>query len=168
MAIGSSVQRAGTATHTFDLHGLYILLSEQNTPDTWHWGLYLHCGPNGWVYHITRVADGWFFDKHLSTNIIYSLSMVAALKIAVIEHPETIEALGDRLTQVPLMETTRFRPLTCRTWLLRAVNDLDNEGFISLKVGTTVENLETEAEGKAVRAARNRIRTVDNSSLSLA
>ncbi|OBT51282.1 hypothetical protein VE04_07259 [Pseudogymnoascus sp. 24MN13] len=168
MAIGSSVQRAGTATNTFDLHGLYILLSKQTTPDTWHWGLYLHCGPNGWVFHITRVADKWFFDKHLSSNIIYSLSLVAALKIAILDTPGILEALGGRLAEVPLEETTRFRPLTCRTWLLRAVHDLDTEGFISLKLGTTVENLEAEAQGKALRAARNETTTIDNSSFSIA
>ncbi|KFY92315.1 hypothetical protein V498_05038 [Pseudogymnoascus sp. VKM F-4517 (FW-2822)] len=151
MAKGSSAYNASKATHRFDINGLYILLSKQEIPDTWHWGLYLHGGPNGWVFHITRIADMWIFDKHLSPNIIHSMSMEAALKIAVLDDPRMRQALNDRISTVPLEDTARFGRLTCRTWVLRAIYELDTEGYISLKPGATVEELEAEAKGKALR-----------------
>lgn len=168
MAIGSSIQRASTALHAFDVDGLYIILSKQDVPDRYHWGIYFHTGPSGWIYHCTRVADSWFLDSHLSTNIIYSLSMVAALKIAIVDHPQMKDALKARIPQVPLSNTTRYGPLTCRTWVLRVVDELNIEGHISLKPGTSVENVEAEATLKATRAAANSTQTIDKSSFSIA
>lgn len=168
MAKGSSAYNASKATHRFDINGLYILLSKQEIPDTWHWGLYLHGGPNGWVFHITRIADMWIFDKHLSPNIIHSMSMEAALKIAVLDDPRMRQALNDRISTVPLEDTARFGRLTCRTWVLRAIYELDTEGYISLKPGATVEELEAEAKGKALRHVRDTPATIDKSSFSVA
>jgi len=48
------------------------------------------------------------------------------------------------------MESTqRFGSLTCRTWLLRALQELDDEGYVSIKPGYRVEDLEDEATAAA-------------------
>ena len=39
----------------------------------------------------------------------------------------------------------RWGPLTCRTWLLRTLSELDDEGYISIKPAATVEEVEEEA-----------------------
>ncbi len=40
-------------------------------------------------------------------------------------------------------------PTTCRTWLLQALQELDDEGYISIKPGYKMEDLENEATDKA-------------------
>lgn len=45
--------------------------------------------------------------------------------------------------------TERFGPITCRTWLLRALQELDDEGYISIKPGYSVEDIKEEAKDAA-------------------
>lgn len=104
----------------------------------------------------------------LYTNIIHSMSLVAAVKIAVVDDPRMQKALNERISKVPLEYTTHFGTLTCRTWLLRAVHELDSEGYISLKPGTKIEQLEAEAKRKALESAGGLSATIDKSSFSLA
>ena len=122
-----------------EVNGLYVLLSEQEVSNRWHWALYLHRGPSqGWTFHITRPTGFWFYDYRTSESVIYSDEVITALKIAVID-PDMHTILRDRLAQVPLEDTRRFGVLTCRTWLLQVLEKLDNEGHISITLGSAVE-----------------------------
>lgn len=135
--------------------GLYILLSEQELPQHWHWGLYLHkTQTEGMAFHITRPSDlyPWKYEARKIQNIIFSVSITVALKIAVVSG-DMHEVLQDRLAQVAIEENERFGALTCRTWLLEAVAELDDEGYISIKPGATIEQIETEAFGVAKQNA---------------
>ena len=149
----ASAQQSGPVPSTprlsLDVNGLYILLRDQGLENEWLWGFYLHRGlSDGWIFYVSRPADSWLYDHRTSRTVVYSLSIAAALRIGVIE-PLMHETLRDRIGRVPLENTERFGDLTCRTWLLRAVGDLDNEGYISLLRGTTVEDIEQEAMGAA-------------------
>lgn len=138
-----------------DIDGLYIILTEQSVDNKWKWGLYLHRELNeGWFFHITRGAgpdpDDWVYENQTLDSVIYSEDIVAALKVAVIA-PDMHEPLRDRLgtgpePEVKLEATQRFGDLNSRTWLLRALQELDDEGYISIKQRYTVEDLEEEAK----------------------
>lgn len=131
-----------------DENGLYILLSEQTIQYHWHWALYLHRqSTEGLAFHITRetAADPWAYEGRSVKNVIFSIKITAALKIAIVP-PDMHDAFSNRVAQMALEETERFKPLTCRTWLLQAVYELDNEGYIAVKPGTRVEDIEAEAK----------------------
>ncbi|OAA57235.1 hypothetical protein ISF_07156 [Cordyceps fumosorosea ARSEF 2679] len=132
-----------------DENGLYILLSDQDRKYHWHWSLYLHREMlSGSTFHIARpsAAVPWRYEDVEVRNIIFSLSVTLALKIAIIP-PDMDGPLRDRLARVPMgvADTKRWGPLTCRTWLLRALSELDDEGYISIKPSATVEEVEAEA-----------------------
>lgn len=176
MAFGSSSRNTGASSSNpagegrilpLEVNGLYILLTDQGVADKWHWVLYLHRAMSrGWTLHCTRPTGFWFFEQRTSETVIFSLSVVTAIKIAVMS-PSMQEALRDRVAEVPLEDTQRFGTLTCRTWLLRAVDELDSEGYISLKHGSRVEDVEHEAKDAAAIAALTREATVQHSIYSI-
>ncbi|KAM3522707.1 hypothetical protein NHJ13051_005498 [Beauveria bassiana] len=144
-----------------DINGLYILLSEQGLAYRWHWGLYLHKEKErGYALHITRPSDAvpWRYEDREVRNVIFSVSITLALKIAVVT-PDMDDALRGRIARVPVDDAAdanaadanaaavreRWGPLTCRTWLLRTLSELDDEGYISIKPAATVEEVEEEA-----------------------
>ncbi|EJP67174.1 uncharacterized protein BBA_03748 [Beauveria bassiana ARSEF 2860] len=100
-----------------DINGLYILLSEQGLAYRWHWGLYLHKEKErGYALHITWPSD-------------------AVLAVPVDDAADANAAAARE----------RWGPLTCRTWLLRTLSELHDEGYISIKPAATVEEVEEEA-----------------------
>ncbi|KAL5353087.1 hypothetical protein ACLOAV_001117 [Pseudogymnoascus australis] len=109
-------------------NGLYIVLYNQDTPGQWHWTLYLHLGHlKGVIMHAVKDKEGrWQYDKRPSDTVAISQNVAYSLKIAVIE-PVLQAALINRTAQVPIQDTRRFGALTCRTWVLSALNKLDNE-----------------------------------------
>lgn len=130
-----------------DINGLYILLTQQSVDNKWHWGLYLRRGVSkGWIFQSRRLpATG-------CTTVIYSERIVVALKVAVIPpdmHQPLRGRLGVRQAGVKMEYTERFGPITCRTWLLRALQELDDEGYISIKPGYSVEDIKEEAKDAA-------------------
>lgn len=146
---------AGIQLH-LDVNALYIILSTQGAVSSaCHWALYLHIGPRlGWVFHITnlgRVSWEYRFDE--ATDMACSASAVSAVKIADMA-PEMHEALRRRIgldgrPAVQLQDTEQFGPLTCRTWLLQALYELDNEGYISVLPGYSVKDVGEEAASLA-------------------
>lgn len=169
MASGQSNARLQRRPILFlEINGLYVLLSEQGVGNRWHWCLYLHIGiSRGWIFHITRPTNFWLYDQRNSLSVIYSDEIVTAVRVAVI-HPDLHVPLRDRLSHVPLDDTQRFGGLTCRTWLLRALDELDNEGYISISGGSTVEDIENEAKESATNSVATNQPRVENSNYSLA
>lgn len=67
---------------------------------------------------------------------------------------ELEDALKERVKVILLEDTERWGELMCRTWVLRVLEELDAEGWISVRVGSTVEDVEAEAkDGTAAAAA---------------
>lgn len=66
------------------------------------------------------------------------------------------DALKERVKAVPLEDTERWGELTYRTWVLRVLEELDAEGWISVRVGSTVEDVEAEVKDGAAAAAEGR------------
>jgi hypothetical protein len=153
---------------TLEDNGLYILLSELDVEYKWHWGLYLSNYPhNGYVYHITNdnPAGKWIYETKTSTRVEYSDNIILALKIAAV-HPDLRQALGERIRQISAQNNS-YGELTCRTWLLQVLHELDAEGYISLT--GSVREVEAEAKDAATLAAsRGNRRNVKKSNLSKA
>ncbi|KAK8147490.1 hypothetical protein G3M48_001532 [Beauveria asiatica] len=151
-----ALPRGAETVLDLDINGLYILLSEQGLAYRWHWGLYLHKEKEwGYAMHITRPSDAvpWRYEDREVRNVIFSISVTIALKIAVIL-PDMDDALRGRIARVPVDDaadanaaaaTKRWGQLTCRTWLLRTLSELDDEGYISIRPAATVEEVEQEA-----------------------
>ena len=62
------------------------------------------------------------------------------------------DGIHTRIGAVPFEGTARYGALTCRTWALRVLGELDSEGYISLRPGITFRDIEMEAEGLAYEA----------------
>ncbi|KAJ0414820.1 hypothetical protein BJY00DRAFT_294495 [Aspergillus carlsbadensis] len=84
----------------------------------------------------------WQYKAKTSYGVPGSLLLIFALKIGVMDpglHPP-LEARLDPVSAEP--------PVTCRIWLLRALEDLDDEGYIKL-IGTPLD-IQAEAEETAM------------------
>jgi hypothetical protein len=126
------------------------MVSEQQTTDVLHWGLYLHQGgKTGWIFHVTNqsMAGDFFYDHRRSDTVVHSVSIRAALKVAVVRTDMMQRALRDRLARIDLgtWNTQDFGPLDCRSWVLRALHELDMEGYITIVLSRTVLDIEEEA-----------------------
>ncbi|KAJ5189958.1 hypothetical protein N7491_008000 [Penicillium cf. griseofulvum] len=137
---------------TFEINGLYILLSDRGDKSyTFHWRLYLHQSPtSGSIYHLLNDIDPtiWRFEHLPDQTIIYDPSLLGALKIGVLDsilHAHFLE----RLRQIPIVDSVRFRErITCRVWLKEALFMLDDEGYIILT--RRVDDIEGEATNLAL------------------
>ncbi|XWW98009.1 hypothetical protein V2A60_006005 [Cordyceps javanica] len=139
-----------------DVNALYIILSTQGANDACHWVLYLHISPClGWVFHITNLGRmSWGYRCDESPDMAWTPTAVAAVKVAADMVPEMHEALRGRLgldsrPVIKLEDTERFGPLDCRSWLLQALYELDNEGYISVLPGYSIEDVAEEASSLA-------------------
>lgn len=138
---------------TFELNGLYILLSDRGDKSyTFHWRLYLHQSPtSGSIYHLLNDIDPtiWRFEHLPDQTVIYDPSLLGALKIGVLD-PTLHAHFLERLHQIPLVDSVRFRErITCRVWLKEALFALDDEGYIMLT--RNVDDIEAEARNLALR-----------------
>lgn len=111
---------------TFELNGLYILLSDRGDKSyTFHWRLYLHQSPtSGSIYHLLNDIDPtiWRFEHLPDQTVIYDPSLLGALKIGVLD-PTLHAHFLERLHQIPLVDSVRFRErITCRVWLKEALS----------------------------------------------
>lgn len=138
-----------------DTNALYIILSTQSANNVCHWVLYLHItAQRGWVFHISNLARvTWEYRCDEATDMIYSRTAVSAVKIADMA-PEMHEALRRRIgfdsrPAVRLQDTAQFGPLNCRTWLLQVLYELDNEGYISVLPGYSIQDVGEEAASLA-------------------
>ncbi|OAQ96044.1 hypothetical protein LLEC1_02747 [Akanthomyces lecanii] len=138
-----------------DINALYIVLSTQSASKAWHWALYLHIGPRlGWVFYITNLGCvRWEYHCDEAADMAYSATAVSAVKIAEMV-PEMHEALRRRIgldgrPAAKLQDTEQFGPLTCRSWLLQALYELDNEGYVSVLPGCSATDVGKEASSLA-------------------
>ncbi|KAL2833846.1 hypothetical protein BDW59DRAFT_64592 [Aspergillus cavernicola] len=149
---------------SFDINGLYILLSDLGSERQFHWAFYLAKDLNsGPMYHVVNNADTqhqWQYISRMMTGTPKDKTLLVALKIAMMD-PVLHDALGARLDAVSITPA----PVTCRIWLKRALEALDDEGYIQLIA--TVDDVELEAEMMAVENRARRLRTVATSKLGL-
>ncbi|KAL1873745.1 hypothetical protein Plec18167_006263 [Paecilomyces lecythidis] len=152
-----------------DPNGLYILLSDIGAEFRFHWGLYLAKeSAYGTIFHVINgphTGNKWEYQTKSSNRIPYSLNLLLAIKIAVID-PVLHDALAERLAQVPVRDSGRYGPVSCRVWLKEALEELDNEGYIALKA--PVSQIEEDAINDAEDNRARRRRTVIKSPLSRA
>lgn len=144
----------------FDENGLHILLSDIGCDRAFHWSFYLAtAGSSGYVIHMTfnEEKNTWVFEEIYSTNVATSDSLLAAVKIAAIE-PDSQHHLISRLRSAK----RNLQALTCRTWLLNALGELDDEGYISLI--ESVRYIEAECIGAAVNNKAEGIKSMTLSS----
>ncbi|KAJ3498812.1 hypothetical protein NLG97_g820 [Lecanicillium saksenae] len=134
-----------------DINGLYIILSTQSANNVWHWVLYLHISESlGWVFHITDLGlVSWEYHCYECSDMVYSATAISVVKVADMA-PEMHEALHARIgfdsrPAVRLEDTEHFGRLNCRTWLLQVLYELDNEGYISVRPGYSIRDVEQEA-----------------------
>ncbi|KAF7588087.1 hypothetical protein BBP40_006186 [Aspergillus hancockii] len=147
---------------TFDTNGLYILLSDLyillsdlGSDIQFHWAFYLVRSPgHGVMFHmINNIETGntWKYQSKSITGIPNTLNVLVAMKIAVID-PTLHAALAERLASV-----SDTAPVTCCLWLKRALQDLDDEGYIQLagKVDDIEEDGLTEAAENQTTKKKN-------------
>ncbi|KAJ6787641.1 hypothetical protein PWT90_06627 [Aphanocladium album] len=153
----------------FDADGLYVVLSDQGANQPMHWGLYLHTGKErGLIFHIRNRQDDptWFFEHKTSERMMQSQSVMVALKIAVLQPAAMHDALEKFMgttteTGISMEDPNRYGQLTCRTWVMLALYELDQHGYISIMPGYTIEDVEAEATGIAMENARLKTRIPD-------
>ncbi|KAF7883359.1 uncharacterized protein EAF02_005279 [Botrytis sinoallii] len=115
---------------------LYITLNGLDNDEThFHWGFYLWkdvvANPDdiGKYFHVTdRDSPHKFsYEDTRHSDIRGAINLRVALKIAIIK-PAHWDRLGDLLSWVPIHAST-----TCRTQVLEALKNLDEEGIVKLK-----------------------------------
>lgn len=159
-----------SARFDFEVNGLYILLSDRGDKSwTFHWEFYLQkTTKGGTIFNLVNGANSsiWNFETKATENVAYSKSLLVGMKIAVLD-PSIHQAFFDRLSQVPIVDSVRYREkITCRVWLKEALYALNDEGYISLTA--SVDDIEDEATGLAMRNKSSGARTVASSQLSQA
>ncbi|EGX94378.1 hypothetical protein CCM_02649 [Cordyceps militaris CM01] len=139
----------------FDIDSLYVILSEQSQPNSWHWGIYLHVDEaGGWIFHIRNSAhEPWYFEHKRSETIMTSKTIMVALRVAIIRPKDMHGALqsfiGTTQSRIGMADPNQFGRLTCRTWVMQALYQLDQSGYISIMPGYTVQDIEFEADRSA-------------------
>ncbi|PYI33267.1 hypothetical protein BP00DRAFT_424121 [Aspergillus indologenus CBS 114.80] len=141
---------------THKLNTLSLHLLDRGSPSTFHWILYLSTSPTqGQTFHLINApgSDVWTFDSQTTGDITHGSRLLVALELGEIE-PALHTALAERLAQVPVGYSTRFREaMTCRVWVKEALFALEEEGYLFLPVGGVqgVDRIEEEARGWAMR-----------------
>jgi hypothetical protein len=143
-------------THQFEPNGLYILVTNQGDSmgAIYHWGLYLHKGGNdGENFQISNPQGPWVYHAKSTTRVISSKSLLVGLQISTIR-PEIHDALRKRLAAVQL-EDSGFGELSCITWVLDALLELDEEKCINVQKDR-VRYMELEAREWAHKATKDK------------
>ncbi|KAB8228565.1 hypothetical protein BDV23DRAFT_183425 [Aspergillus alliaceus] len=128
---------------------LYILLQSRSSPSTFHWSLYLtNTHPpftTGTKHDLTHPPSPspdldprtWTYSSFpidlLSPNA--ASPAIAAVKVDVMDDAEMLrEAMEECLGNVPRGSySSRFREeMSCRVWVMEALWELDQGGFIDL------------------------------------
>ncbi|THV48393.1 hypothetical protein BGAL_0251g00030 [Botrytis galanthina] len=155
---------------------LYITLSDIGDKTEFHWALYLAKNPKaekdtGILYHATNrtVLKEFRFQVRHDYNPNVSVTFLTAVRIAVI-HPDLWDSLGNLLSppdvhsdgSLPIDEST-----TCRTWVFRALQILDDFGYIKLK-DDALQKVEKQCLEIAQQNLIGKDRTVQRSLYSIA
>ncbi|KAK3903509.1 hypothetical protein C8A05DRAFT_32755 [Staphylotrichum tortipilum] len=99
----------------------------------------------GLIFRITADAQGqWSYaPASIGSTMTDAAETVAAVKVASVE-PLLHEPLRERVAQVPRENTERYGPLDGRAWVLRAMDELDDGGYIQIVPGKTVHEIQAE------------------------
>lgn len=129
-----------------DPKGIYIVLWNIADPMKFHWGLFIALDEkSGYIFHYKigpKSNDKWVFQPK-TYSFIGSITFLVGLKIseAVDIRKDMLDRIKERLEQVEFND----KQDNCRTWTLRAVRLLDQEGFMGLTATREViEALQTE------------------------
>ncbi|KKZ68517.1 hypothetical protein EMCG_05801 [[Emmonsia] crescens] len=121
----------------FDPDSLYILLSDLGDAYRFHWGILLATTPtSGTIFHLINPDISnktlWAYETKCSDMVASSARLLVGVKIAPLE-PVLHAAAGDFLKEIPIADSQRFKEnISCRVWVLEALYELDNSGFINL------------------------------------
>lgn len=153
----------------FEINGLYLLLSDRGDTYTFHWGLYLaKSSSDGVIFHLINPVNStaWIYEAKSTRNVSQSVRLLLALQVGVLD-PVLHGSLSDRLAQIPIQYSTRFREhMTCRVWIKEALFALNEEGYI--KLIKSIDAIENEAKFQAMRNKSQGEQTVAKSSGSSA
>ncbi|KAJ5094388.1 hypothetical protein N7456_010249 [Penicillium angulare] len=142
--------RLESGNFEFEPNGFYMLLSELKDPGKYHWGLYLAYNQrDGRVFHLEKSEETnmeWKFQSDPTTEAWVSKALRLAYKLGEIE-PDWHEALALRISMV-----SRDEPVTCLTWLKRALRELHEEDYITLT--RSITQLEFDALSRAYTLPR--------------
>jgi hypothetical protein len=154
----------------FETNYIYILLSDRGDSYRFHWALYLaKSNTDGVIFHLHNPVNSttWAYESQPSSDIPDPDRLLLALEVGGVLEPLLHDSLGDRLAQIPIEYSTRFREnITCRVWIKEALFALNNEGYI--KLIKSVDAIEEEAKILAMMNKTHRRRTVAKSSGSVA
>lgn len=155
----SSTHSTNPTTLTFTTNGLYIILTDIGHETLYHWGLYLSQSPHDGI--IFQLINGphtdhkWRYQSKPNTGVPYSAQMLVAVKIGVID-----EDLHDSLLTA-LAEVSTDEPVTCRVWLRRALEEVNERGIVMFN--GRISEMEGEAADFAFRNRMKRAQSVEQS-----
>lgn len=124
----------------WELDSLYILLFDRGWVGTFHWTLYLHTAEsNGRMYHAIEHGK-WRLMVDDISGVTAIASLLAAIKVADIK-PDFADMLDEGLRQVPLSdEPLSGEQFTCRVWVKRALEQIEQMALMEIKSLATLEN----------------------------
>ncbi|KAK2813408.1 hypothetical protein FQN50_000724 [Emmonsiellopsis sp. PD_5] len=144
---------ADTSSRQVDPKGIYIALWNIADPKKFHWSIFIaESDARGYMFHYTngpKTNGKWVYQEKAHYSFEKSISFLAALKISEVidTTTEMLARIGERLSHLEF----KVGQDNCRTWTLRAVQLLDQEGFIGISATQEViEYLQTEANQLAL------------------
>ena len=124
--------------------GLYMLLSNKEIPDEYHWGLLVATdSASGIFFHRSLTGQEWKLVIE-NKNLAEASDLLAALKLGVVEDisDKWIQRMKESVREVRVQGE-----LTCRTWALTALYELANEGFLGMMAEwDKIRSIELEAK----------------------
>ncbi|KAK2780591.1 hypothetical protein FQN52_002122 [Onygenales sp. PD_12] len=142
-----------TSSRQVEPKGIYIALWSIADPKKFHWGIFIAgSAQSGYMFHYTngpKTNGKWAYQEKADYSFEKSISFLAALKISEVidTTTEMFHRIGERLSEVEF----KVEQDNCRTWTLRAVQLLDQEGLIGISATQEViECLQTEANQLAL------------------
>ncbi|ESZ96855.1 hypothetical protein SBOR_2776 [Sclerotinia borealis F-4128] len=159
-----------------DPASLYIILNDIGDQVEFHWALYLAKSPTektgtGNLYHATNRlgVSKFIFQEKVDSNLNSSVNFLVAVKIGDIE-PYLWDSLGNMLHppdqhpdgKMPIDDSTN-----CRSWVVKALELLDDYGYIKLK-GESITKIQDQCRRAAADNWTSRERTVEKSGYSFA
>ena len=147
-------------------YGVYIILSNLSKPAKWHWGLFICVSkPYGQVYHATNVPGPWRFEEHMTSGVVDSKQILAAIELAILPDEDKIDIAHKALKDVPVSPDGDFcerwgEHFTCRIWVKKALEKLKTVGVLNF---SSADELEQEAIRIVSGAARTGQRTLAES-----
>lgn len=147
--------------------GLYIFLWDGGAKNRFFWGLFLALGESsGVLFQQILIGKQWQFQM-TREDVLTSEGLLAALKVGEVEdiNDEWIKAIEDCVRGAKV--NSSLGPFTGRTWVLSAVYELADGGFIWLDPDWgKVRHIEEEARRLAHDAVAVEMQIVSQSQMT--